>query len=116
MDLEELGIYLRKNLSENYIKENKLDELLPKRVAKKIREKNKDKENDAYEFIEEIQDLFDESVHWDDFASDFVVTDNDLEIQIGTENSLTGKKEGLCDEDKSESGTRTSDDELDGGE
>ena len=48
VDLEELGMYLRKNLSEDYIKANNLDDLLPKRVAKKIIEIYKDKENDAY--------------------------------------------------------------------
>ena len=63
IDEFELGMYLRKNLTQEYINENGYDDILPKKVNDKTEEREnreKDKDEDPYKYIEDIEELFDD--------------------------------------------------------
>merc|ERR1712081_88955 len=62
IDEFELGMYLRKNLTIEYINENGYDDILPKKVNDKTEEREnreKEKDEDPYKYIEDIEELFD---------------------------------------------------------
>ena len=86
--MEELGMYLRQNLPAEYIMKNNLDELLPKRVSKKDKDVLKENEEDIdrYEFIEDIQKLFEESYNDESYDSEIETNDNNLATQSSEEN------------------------------
>ena len=88
VNMEELGIYLRQNLPAEYIMKNNLDELLPKRVSKKDKDVLKENEEDIdrYEFIEDIQKLFEESYNDESYDSEIETNDNNLATQSSEEN------------------------------
>ena len=88
VNMEELGMYLRQNLPAEYIMKNKLDELLPKRVSKKDKDVLKENEEDIdrYEFMEDIQKLFEESYNDESYDSESETNDNNLATQSSEEN------------------------------
>ena len=60
VDMKELGIYLRQNLSSEYIKEQGYEELLPTKMSGRntIRNKNDKKSHSEYEFVDCLDMLF----------------------------------------------------------
>ena len=68
IDMHEVGMYLRKNLSSEYIKEEGYEHLLPKKVKNKNKEYKDETEgcNDVYEYIDDIESLFADEMHLDE--------------------------------------------------
>ena len=81
-------MYLRQNVPAEYIMKNNLDELLPKRVSKKDKDVLKENEEDIdrYEFMEDIQKLFEESYNDESYDSEIETNDNNLATQSSEEN------------------------------
>ena len=62
---EELGIYLRKSLSNSYIKENGYEDILPRKVKSNYKEKsatiiesNMEDDEIMYKYVESIERMF----------------------------------------------------------
>ena len=60
IDKHELGIYLRTNLSQEYITNNGYDEVLPSKITERFEENEVSHENsvDLFEYADAIQNLF----------------------------------------------------------
>merc|ERR1711954_359248 len=104
IDTNELVMFLKKNLKDNYIKRNGLEGYLPewitnKKTSAESNKKNKNKENnDAYDFVEDIVDLFDYDE--EDDAHETVVESNvivDLQDESSQEDEDKNKKENKND-------------------
>ena len=85
VNMEEVGIYLRENLSNEYIKDNGYDELLPIRKRKRKKRQasvhENDKSSDEYEFVDCLEDLFVEE--YDDIEDE---VDVNLDEEVTNEN------------------------------
>ena len=96
VDIEELGIYLRKNLPREYIIEKGYDNILPKQV--KYNQRNDDNAtNDIYEYIDDIERMFEED---EDLCEDEDVLSNEKpsknDVMTSTETKIvTSSKKQL---------------------
>ena len=95
--MHELGIYLRKNLPHEYVKEKGYDSILPRKVKEERPSKEREQtSNDLYEYVEDIdqlfqgsiQDVFDEEMTYaedrdDDAATKFDEDDEKQETDLG---------------------------------
>ena len=71
VDVHELGIYLRKNLSSEEIQQGGYEDLLPRNIKSKPKNKqNTIDNNDLYEYVEDIECLFDDDFEFEDGAID----------------------------------------------
>ena len=91
IDTQELGVYLRKNLSQEYIKEKGIEKLLPIKISgrrKFITEKDENcidveiDDDEEYLYIESIANLFDET----NVVEDIVEVDDKNIVEVDDEN------------------------------
>merc|ERR1711954_174263 len=61
IDVHELGIYLRKNLSPEYIKATNYEDILPFNEKESKKDKEAREDADLYDFVEAIENMFDEN-------------------------------------------------------